>query len=84
MVHLKKIGGYKKYCTTHKHNPRSMKFASIITVGFFMQDNPKLSIKFSLVFPSFVHLLATKPMVKWSMASGQSSRGVWVENKAEI
>ena len=29
-----------------------------------------LSIKFSLVFPCFVYLLATKPMVKSSMASG--------------
>ena len=32
-----------------------------------------LSIKFSLVFPCFVYLLATKPMVKQSRASGQSS-----------
>ena len=32
----------------------------------------------------FVYLLATKPMAKWSKASGQSSRGLWVENRAEI
>ena len=32
-----------------------------------------LSIKFSLIFPCFVYLLATKPMVKQSRASGQSS-----------
>ena len=33
---------------------------------------------------SFVYLLATKPMNKWSKASGQSSEGLWVENRAEI
>ena len=33
---------------------------------------------------SFVYLLATKPMNKWSKASGQSSKGLWVENRAEI
>ena len=43
-----------------------------------------LSNKVSLVFPSFVYFLATKPMAKWSKASGQSSRGLWVENRAEI
>ena len=48
------------------------------------EDNPRLSIKFSLVFPSFMYLLATKPMVKRSRSSGQSSGGLWVENKAEI
>ena len=33
---------------------------------------------------SFVYLLATKPINKWSKASGQSSKGLWVENRAEI
>ena len=51
--------------------------------GIFIWDNPRLSIKFSLVFPSFVHFLVTKP-VKLSKASGQSSVSVWVENRAEI
>ena len=30
-----------------------------------------------------MYLLATKPMAKWSKASGQSSGGLWVENRAE-
>ena len=33
---------------------------------------------------SFVYLLATKPINKWSKASGQSLEGLWVENRAEI
>ena len=40
-----------------------------------------LSIKFSLVFPSLVYLLATESMVKRSRASDQSLR---VEKRAEI
>ena len=36
------------------------------------------------LFASFVHLLANKPMAKWSKASGQSSRGLWVKNRAEM
>ena len=44
----------------------------------------KNSVKFSLIFPSFVYSLATKPKVKGSRASGQSSEGVGVENRAEI
>ena len=47
-------------------------------------DNPRLSHKISLIFASFVHLLATKPMAKGSKASGQSSGGLWVKNMAEI
>ena len=39
---------------------------------------------FSVIFPSFVYLLATKPMAKWYRASEESSGGLWVENKAEI
>ena len=57
------------------------------TVGFsyrFYIDNPRLSKKILLIFPSFVHLLATKPMAKLSNASGQSSGGLWVKNRAEI
>ena len=52
--------------------------------GIFVQDNPRLSNKISLIFSSFVHLLATKPMAKWSQASGQSARGLWGKNRAEI
>ena len=52
--------------------------------GIFMQDNPRLSNKISLIFASFVHLLATKPMAKWSKESGQSLGGLCVKNRAEI
>jgi hypothetical protein len=38
-----------------------------------------LSNNFSVIFPSFVHLLATKRMAKQSRASGQLSGGHWVE-----
>ncbi len=38
-----------------------------------------LSNKFSLIFASFVHLLATKPMPKWSRTPGQLLGGDWVE-----
>ena len=38
-----------------------------------------LSNNFSVIFPSFVHLLATKHMAKQSRASGQLSGGHWVE-----
>ena len=38
-----------------------------------------LSNNFSVIFPSFVHLLATKHMDKQSRASGQLSGGHWVE-----
>ena len=31
-----------------------------------------------------MYLFATKPINKWSKASGQSSKGLWVENRAEI
>ena len=57
---------------------------TVLHSGIFMYDSSRLSIKFSLVFPSFVYFLASTPMVKWSMASVQSSGGVWVENRAEI
>ena len=43
-----------------------------------------LSNNFSVIFPSFVHLLATKPMAKQSRASGQLSGGHWVEYRAEF
>ena len=43
-----------------------------------------LSNNFSVIFPSFVHLLATKHMDKQSRASGQISGGHWVEYRAEI
>ena len=52
-----------------------------ITVGFSYRTTPD---KVSLVFPSFGYLLATKPMAKWSKASGQSSGGLWDENTAEM
>ena len=59
-------------------------YLKTLIVGFGQADALGLSIKFSLVFPSFVYLFATKPLVKQSKASGQSSGGVWVENRAEI
>ena len=44
-----------------------------------------LSNNFSVISPSFVHLLAIKPMVKQSRASGQLSGqlsgGHWVESR---
>jgi hypothetical protein len=43
-----------------------------------------ISNKFSVIFPSFVNLLATKPMAKQSRASGQLSGGHWVEYRAEF
>ena len=43
-----------------------------------------LSNNFSVIFPSFVHLLATKPMAKQSRASGTLSEGHWVEYRADF
>ena len=43
-----------------------------------------LSNNFSVIFPNFVHLLATKPMAKQSRTSGQLSGGHWVEYRAEF
>ena len=43
-----------------------------------------LSNNFSVIFPSFVHFLATKPMAKQSRALGQVSGGHWVEYRAEF
>ena len=43
-----------------------------------------LSNNFSVIFPSFVHLFATKPMAKHSRASGQLPGGHWVEYRAEF
>ena len=45
---------------------------------------PHISNIFSPIFPSFVNLLSTKPMAKWSRTPGQLSGGHWVEHKAEI
>ena len=42
------------------------------------------SKQISHIFSSFAHLLATKPMAKWYKASGQSSGGLWLKNRAEI
>ena len=39
--------------------------------------------KISLIFSSFVHLLANKPMAKRSKASGASAGGLWVKNRAK-
>ena len=50
--------------------------------GNFIWANPKISNTFSPIFPSFVNSLSTKPMAKWSRATGQLSRGQWVEHKA--
>ena len=43
-----------------------------------------LSNNFSVIFPSFVHLLATKPMTKQSRPSDQLSGGHWVGYRAEF
>ena len=43
-----------------------------------------LSNNFSVIFQSFVHLLATKAMAKQSRASRQLSGGHWVEYRAEF
>ena len=39
--------------------------------------------KISLIFSSFVHLLANKPMAKRSKASGASAGGLWVKNRSK-
>ena len=52
--------------------------------GRFIWANPKISNTFSPIFPSFVHLLSTKPMILWSIAPGQFLGGQWVEHKAEF
>ena len=39
--------------------------------------------KISLIWSSFVHLLANKPMAKRSKASGASAGGLWVKNRAK-
>ena len=43
-----------------------------------------LSNNVLVIFPSFVHILATKPMSKQSRALGQVSGGHWVEFRAEF
>ena len=58
-------------------------FAQPIT-GFSYRIYPRLSNKISLIFGSFVHLLATKPMAKQSRASGQLSGGDWFEYRVEF
>ena len=67
-----KIGGYQKWDTNRQQH--------ISTVD----GKGGLSNNFSVIFPSFVHLLATKPMAKQSRASGQLSGGHWVEYRAEF
>ena len=49
-----------------------------------MDGKGGLSNNFSVIFPSFVHLLAAKPMAEQSRASGQLSGGLWVEYRAEF
>ena len=49
-----------------------------------MDGKGSLSNNFSVIFPSFMHLLATKPMAKQSRTSGQLSGGHWVEYRAEF
>ena len=51
--------------------------------GNFIWANPKISNAFSHIFPSFVHLLSTKPMSR-SRAPGQFLGGQWGEYKAEF
>ena len=52
--------------------------------GKFIWANPKISSSFSPIFPSFVYLVLTKPMNKWSRTPGQVSGGHWVEHKTEF
>ena len=52
--------------------------------GKFIWANPKISSSFSPIFPSFVYLVSTKPLAKWSKSPAQLSGGHWVEYKAEF
>ena len=61
-----------------------MIFDQVFTALDFNSNNTvdgkgSLSNNFSVIFPIFVHLLATKHMAKQSRASGQLSGGHWVE-----
>ena len=47
-----------------------LKLTELYHSRIFIQDNLEISNKLSFVFPSFVYLLATKPITKWSRASG--------------
>ena len=49
-----------------------------------MDGKGGLSNNVLVIFPSFVHILATKPMSKQSRALGQVSGGHWVEFRAEF
>ena len=53
-------------------------------MGDLYGPTPKISNTFSPIFPSFVYLLSTKYMAKWSRAPGQFLGGQWVEHKAEF
>ena len=55
-------------------------FLQKIEIEFWMPQSKQISH----IFSSFAHLLATKPMAKWYKASGQSSGGLWLKNRAEI
>ena len=69
-------------CTHLKYEPinEPLYWSVAITEGF----QPSQNIIEKWWIYSFVYLLATKPTNKWSKASGQSSEGLWVENRAEI
>ena len=47
--------------------------------GSTVDNKGSLSNNFSVIFPSFAHLLATKPIAKQSRASGELSGGHWIE-----
>ncbi len=51
-----------------KNNNRfkSLNFELDYHSGKFIWANPKISNTFSPIFPSFVYLVSTKPMAKWS------------------
>ena len=56
----------------------------LIHSGRFIWANPKISNTFSPIFPSFMYVLSTIPMTKWSIAPGQFWGGQLVEHKAEF
>ena len=72
-----------------KTDAESKKVAAISsiarTMGFLYRTTPDLVTNFHLFFQVLcIDVLATKLMAKWSRASGQSSGGLRVDNRAEI
>ena len=86
---------FAQRCIWIKTRPATGKNSMFVLVwhatGFLLQKHLKSNSSYLTQWDFYVgqpnfHFFfqATKPMVKWSMASGQSSRGVWVENRDEI